>query len=153
MRKWTFAGGAMLLAALAAGCALADGAASRVPTPVIEGGRGDKCVADTDFMRRNHMKLLMHQRDDTLRAGVRTPRFSLQGCISCHAGKTGTVVGGSGNFCQSCHTYAAVTIDCFVCHASKPGGEAKAASRTTPAGLATVAGGNGSTEPVGSASR
>ena len=72
-------------------------------------------------MRRNHMNLLKHQRDDTLRGGVRTGQHSLKACIGCHASQsTGSVNAGSTNFCQSCHAYAAVKIDCFECHASQP---------------------------------
>lgn len=94
---------------------------SRVPQPVIESARGDKCVEDPAFMRRNHMELLKHQRDDTLRGGVRATKYSLKACIECHASQTtGSVTVASTNFCQSCHSYAAVKIDCFECHANKP---------------------------------
>jgi hypothetical protein len=31
---------------------------------------------------------------------------------------------GKDHFCQSCHNYAAVKIDCFECHSSKPAGNA-----------------------------
>ncbi|WP_413896388.1 hypothetical protein [Rhodoferax sp.] len=92
---------------------------NRVPQPVIEAARGGQCVADPAFMRRNHMKLLQHQRDDTLRGGIRTGQYSLKACIGCHASQsTGSVAASSANFCQSCHAYAAVKIDCFECHAS-----------------------------------
>ena len=115
---------ALLLAASpAAGAdALAPHAtSSRVPQPVIEPARGDKCVADPAFMRRNHMELLKHQRDDTLRGGIRTGKYSLKACIECHASQSsGSVTVASTNFCQSCHAYAAVKIDCFECHANKP---------------------------------
>ncbi|MBK9236488.1 MAG: hypothetical protein IPO19_10750 [Rhodoferax sp.] len=90
-----------------------------VPQPVIEAARGGQCVAEPAFMRRNHMKLLQHQRDDTLRGGIRTGQYSLKACIGCHANtRTGSVNASSSNFCQSCHAYAAVKIDCFECHAS-----------------------------------
>lgn len=90
-----------------------------VPQPVIEVARGGQCVGDPAFMRRNHMSLLKHQRDDTLRGGVRTGQHSLKACIGCHASQsTGSVNAGSTNFCQSCHAYAAVKIDCFECHTS-----------------------------------
>jgi hypothetical protein len=93
----------------------------RVPKPAIERGKGDKCVKDVEFMRKNHMTLLKHQRDETVRNGIRTKQFSLNGCIDCHASqKTGRVVGSDENFCQGCHSYAAVQLDCFECHASKP---------------------------------
>jgi len=72
-------------------------------------------------MRRNHMKLLMHHRDETVHEGVRTKKYSLKQCINCHASKeTGSVTAAKDNFCVSCHSYAAVKIDCFDCHSSKP---------------------------------
>jgi hypothetical protein len=96
-------------------------AAGRVPKPAIERGKGDKCVNDTDFMRKNHMTLLKHQRDETVHSGIRTKQYNLNGCIECHASqKTGRVTGSDENFCQGCHSYAAVQLDCFECHASKP---------------------------------
>jgi hypothetical protein len=47
-----------------------DVAASRVPYPDIPKGQGDNCVEDTEFMRRYHMTLLLHQRDDTMLKGI-----------------------------------------------------------------------------------
>ena len=99
----------------------AQASSSRVPQPVIETARGGECVADRAFMRRNHMKLLMHQRDDTLRGGIRTGKYSLKACIACHSSSTSqSVTAEPSNFCQSCHIYAAVKIDCFECHANTP---------------------------------
>jgi hypothetical protein len=94
----------------------------RTPVPVIERAtQGEKCVADPAFMRRNHMTLLKHQRNETVHRGVREARDSLQGCIACHASAaTGSVAQAKTDFCTSCHGYAAVQIDCFDCHASKP---------------------------------
>ena len=95
-------------------------AASRVPLPAIEAGTGDRCVEDTPFMRRNHMELLKHHRDHTVRDGIRTTQYSLANCVTCHASrKTGRVTGADG-FCSSCHSYAAVKLDCFECHADRP---------------------------------
>jgi predicted CXXCH cytochrome family protein len=102
------------------------GAARDTLLPVIPAGQGDKCVEDTDFMRRNHMELLKHQRDETTLKGVRTEQYSLQGCLSCHAvyGSDAVPVTAASpdHFCRSCHDYAAVSIDCFQCHASRPDG-------------------------------
>jgi hypothetical protein len=93
-------------------------------TPQVPKGKGEQCVADTDFMRRNHMHLLDHQRDDTVHEGIRTKRFSLKGCIECHAvnDQTGTpvTVKDERHFCRACHDFAAVKVDCFECHASRP---------------------------------
>ena len=119
--QWALAAWLALLVAGTTRSAPPETAASRVPVPVFETGQGDKCVEDTEFMRRNHMKLLLHQRDETVINGVRTPQYSLNNCIDCHASrKTNSVVGSKDNFCQSCHTYAGVKLDCFECHASKP---------------------------------
>ena len=96
-------------------------AANRSLEPSIEPARGEKCVADPAFMRRNHMELLKHQRNETVHLGVRDVRASLKGCIACHASAaTGSVAQAKTDFCVNCHSYAAVKIDCFECHASKP---------------------------------
>ncbi len=94
----------------------------RTPKPVVErAAQGSQCVADPAFMRRNHMDLLKHQRDDTVHAGERKGRFSLKACIQCHASsQTQSVAARETNFCVSCHAYAAVKIDCFECHAARP---------------------------------
>ncbi|MEK7875942.1 MAG: hypothetical protein AAB325_07130 [Pseudomonadota bacterium] len=111
----------LLVAALAIAAPVIAADATRVPRPVIEAGKGEQCVESTDFMRRNHMELLKHQRDATTHQGIRTRNHSLNGCIECHASrKNNSVVGSDQNFCQSCHSYAAVKLDCFECHASKP---------------------------------
>jgi hypothetical protein len=101
-------------------------AVSPAPTLAAEGGRTSKpvisienpgkCIAPAEEMRRNHMEMIKHQRDRTMRAGIRGEPASLNGCIDCHASKkTGSVLGQDG-FCQSCHEYAAVKLDCFECH-------------------------------------
>ena len=90
--------------------------AERVPLPVIKIEQGEACVAPVEEMRRNHMAMLLDQRDRTLREGIRSTRFSLKNCVECHASrKTGSVLGDEG-FCSSCHAYASVKIDCFECH-------------------------------------
>jgi hypothetical protein len=90
--------------------------AGRVAVPVIKIEKGEACVAPTGEMRRDHMKMLLHQRDRTLRQGLRETRFSLKNCVDCHASReTGSVLGKDG-FCSSCHQYAAVSMDCFECH-------------------------------------
>jgi len=82
------------------------------------------CVRDTAFMRRNHMNLLLHKRDETMHDGIRTQKESLQGCINCHvtkdkAGKA-IKVSNPKHFCAACHEYTAVKLDCFECHRSTP---------------------------------
>ena len=92
-----------------------------VPKPTIMIEKKGRCVADTETMRREHMNLLKHQREKTVRDGVRTQQYSLNGCIECHASSQNhSVIGTKDNFCESCHAYVAVKLDCFECHASKP---------------------------------
>ena len=119
--------GTMLLAMFASAAAASDDyeRASRIPKPVETKPLGDHCVEPTEFMKRNHMKLILHQRDKTMHQGIRTTKYSLKNCIYCHATPTKEnpqvrSVLGEGHFCQSCHAYNAVTIDCFECHSSKP---------------------------------
>jgi hypothetical protein len=106
---------ALTLASAAHG---AEKAAGRVALPAVKIEKAGACVAPTAEMRRNHMEMLQHQRDRTMRQGIREPRFSLKNCVECHAGReTGSVLGRDG-FCSSCHAYASVSIDCFECHSA-----------------------------------
>jgi hypothetical protein len=94
------------------------------PTPDIPKGKGEQCVEPTDLMRKNHMDMLKHQRDLTMREGVRTKKYSLVECIECHVvpDEKGDFpqYGTNEHFCSTCHSYASVNIDCFQCHATKP---------------------------------
>ena len=113
---------AAAFALLFVGAVSASDESGRTPRARVERARpGTQCVADPAFMRRNHMDLLRHQRDETVREGVRGQRFSLKGCIDCHASRTTmSVAQAPGDFCVACHSYAAVKIDCFECHSSQP---------------------------------
>ena len=98
--------------------------ASGAHTPVIQKAvKGEQCVEDIDYMRRNHMVVLDQHRDKAVIEGVRTKKHSLKECINCHASETtGSVAAAKEDFCVSCHSYAAVKIDCFDCHSTKPQG-------------------------------
>ena len=101
--------------------------AGGVALPTIKIEKGEACVLPTAQMRRDHMKILLHQRDLTMHQGIREARFSLKNCIDCHASRqTGSVLGKDG-FCSSCHAYASVSIDCFECHT--PLGQNRVASK------------------------
>jgi hypothetical protein len=80
------------------------------------------CVEPTAEMRKNHMKYILHQRDETVHEGIRTRQYSLNECINCHvsAAEDAPRVSSEEHFCSSCHSYAAVSIDCFQCHADRP---------------------------------
>ena len=97
----------IFLAASGVAAAVAD---SRVPLPTPPSARSrvsktQGCVEPTEVMRKNHMRFLLHQRDETVHEGIRAKKFSLN---------------APGQFCQSCHAYASVHIDCFQCHATTP---------------------------------
>jgi hypothetical protein len=107
---------AALLAVLLAP-AWADGTLGR-PAIVVE--RPGQCIAPAAEMRRNHMVMLRHQRDITVREGVRGAPASLKACVDCHASReNGSVIGSDRNFCQGCHRFAAVKLDCFECHQAR----------------------------------
>jgi hypothetical protein len=108
------------LVALIAALAAAPAAAADLGPVVPAAKPGTHCVADPALMRRDHMVFLKHQRDVTVHQGIQG-KFSLTDCVDCHASAaTGSVAAAPGDFCVSCHRYAAVSIDCFECHATKP---------------------------------
>lgn len=83
-----------------------------------------KCIHPEDEMRRNHMKYILHERDETMHEGIRGEPESLANCINCHVepDENGNVprIDSTEHFCHGCHEYAAVEIDCFQCHADRP---------------------------------
>nr|WP_235062922.1 Hdr-like menaquinol oxidoreductase cytochrome c subunit [Paramagnetospirillum caucaseum] len=95
--------------------------------------KGEACIAANDVMRREHPDMLKHQRDDTLRLGIRGAKASLKACVECHAATSAdghaVPVDAPGQFCQSCHSYVAVKPDCFECHATTPKATVREASR------------------------
>ncbi len=103
--------------------AAADGGETLLPT-LPAASKGEQCVEPTDVMRREHMRFLRHQRDDTVHAGIRGAKHSLVGCIDCHAQRdsrgVAIPVNAEGQFCASCHRFAGVRMDCFECHATVP---------------------------------
>ena len=88
--------------------------------PKLDIGKGGQCVDDPQWMRKNHMRLLIQQRDETVHKGIRDEKYSLKNCIECHASaRDNSVIGRDDSFCEGCHRYAAVKIDCFECHSGK----------------------------------
>lgn len=119
--------GALAVLAGAPAQAAASGA------PKLERGKGERCVEDVEYMRRYHPNLLRHHRDDALRRGIRTTRHSLKGCVECHASeRTGSVAASKEDFCMACHVYAAVKVDCWECHATRPKAERASEGRVSP---------------------
>lgn len=118
----TISAGTALLAGLflMSGNAMAD-----TPFPTINmPSKADKCITETEEMRKNHMDYILHERDETMYEGIRAEPASLANCIDCHVepdanGKIASI-DSPEHFCQGCHEYASVQIDCFQCHADKP---------------------------------
>ena len=110
--------GLMLMVSWAATAFAAD-----LPDPP-KAKAGTTCIEASAVMRREHPDMLRHQRDQTLRLGIRGSKASLKDCVACHATTaadgTPVPVNAPGQFCQSCHAYAAVKPDCFECHATTP---------------------------------
>ena len=95
------------------------------PEPDTHYSATQECVEPEEEMRKNHMNYILHQRDETMHAGIRTRQHSLEECVNCHTAKDEQgnyiPVNDENQFCASCHSYTSVSIDCFQCHATKPG--------------------------------
>src|SRR4030067_952765 len=66
-------------------CCTTAGATESYRMPKLDIGKGGQCVKDPQWMRKNHMHLLLHQRDETVHKGIRDEEYSLKNCIECHA--------------------------------------------------------------------
>jgi nitrate reductase gamma subunit len=88
-------------------------------------------TADATVMIRNHPKFLFNHRTIVMHTGVGEANDNIERCVTCHAVKdaNGQPVGFDNptHYCRACHTKAAVTIDCFECHTSKPVPEGQSA--------------------------
>ncbi len=81
-----------------------------------------ECVRSADFMRREHMHLLVDWRDAVVREGKRIDeesgfRMSLTAtCLGCHQ--------KSQEFCFRCHEFSGVkTPYCWECHVDPTGSQ------------------------------
>ena len=92
--------------------------------PEVPAAKGDHCVEPTEIMRRRHMEFILHQRDLTVHEGIRTEKHRFVNCINCHvqARADGTYPRhtDADHFCESCHRFSSVNMDCFQCHADRP---------------------------------
>ncbi len=123
MRRGFTQFGLVLPALLLAGLAILLSGCGKVEAPspqlVLE-ARGDQCVEPTDVMRRSHMEILMHERDEAKLYGRRNPEHSFVGCVDCHVSPTASRDDPSTHFCMACHQFNAVRMDCFQCHTDRP---------------------------------
>lgn len=105
---------------------LSPSAIAETPFPTIHEPSDEslKCIQPEEEMRRNHMKYILHERDETMHEGIRNEPGSLAACIDCHVepNANGEIDGidSEQHFCNACHQYASVQIDCFQCHADRP---------------------------------
>ena len=104
----------------------------KLDTPAIQklAEKDRKCVMPTDYMRANHMQMLVDWREAVVRDGQREfinpegKKFvaSLSNtCMDCHSNKT--------QFCDQCHNYVAVVPNCWGCHLTKEQPVAKAEAK------------------------
>ena len=131
---------ALLMCAVALSVMSAQAADSRTPQPVIEPARaGTQCIADPATMRRDHPAMLEHQRDLTVRSGIRgagppqaanSPRATQAGPFVAHGGRREASGGPTSTAktslkaCIACHASPATgsvakseTNFCISCHA------------------------------------
>jgi hypothetical protein len=112
------------IAPVMAGDAASDGNSGSFYIPEAQRRFSDAqgCVEPTDEMRANHMEYILDQRDATVHEGIRTKQYSLVECINCHVSDAPDAprYESEKHFCNSCHTYTSVSIDCFQCHADRP---------------------------------
>ena len=111
-----------VLTGLAAAPALAGDLSSLMP--VVPKASGDAHPVEENW-RKNHMEYMKHDRDMALREGETEIGASLGQCFDCHAvkdeaGDYVTYEESEKHFCRACHDYAAVKVDCFMCHRSTP---------------------------------
>ena len=94
--------------------------------PDVPKATGEPHPEGNEYWRKNHPRLLKHDRDLTMYQGERQVQASLKQCFDCHAVKdeSGQPVtyADERNFCRVCHDFAAVKVDCFMCHRSTPEG-------------------------------
>jgi cytochrome c len=86
-------------------------------TPEIQELDVKKCIEDTEYMRANHMHLLSDWRIAVVREGQRIyvatdeQEYEMcmqETCLHCHSNKE--------EFCDVCHNYAGVELNCWECH-------------------------------------
>jgi len=83
----------------------------------------EQCVESAEWMKANHMDLLIDWRETVVRDGFRTYTASdekqylislTDTCIDCHSPKA--------EFCDRCHDYVAAKPNCWNCHVDPEGG-------------------------------
>ena len=82
----------------------------------------EQCVESAEYMRANHMDLLLDWREEVVRDNLRIYTASdgkeyikslTDTCLDCHAPKV--------EFCEQCHDYVGAKPDCWSCHTDPEG--------------------------------
>ena len=82
----------------------------------------EQCVESAEYMRANHMDLLLDWREEVVRDGLRTytatdgkeyVKSLTDTCLDCHSPKV--------EFCDQCHNYVGATPNCWNCHVDPEG--------------------------------
>ena len=82
----------------------------------------EQCVESAEWMRANHMDLLIDWREEVVRDGARTytatdgkeySKSLTDTCLDCHSSKAA--------FCDQCHDYVAAKPNCWNCHVDPEG--------------------------------
>ncbi len=99
-------------------------ALSQTLGPVVPKATGNPHPEGNLYWRINHSKLLLQDRNLTVRLGDRNIGASLKACVACHTStdKNGEPIpiNADKQFCSVCHEYVSAKIDCFQCHATVP---------------------------------
>ncbi len=93
--------------------------AAQTPQLAVNNG-STQCVESAQWMRDNHMDLLITWRDSSIRDNVKTYvasdgkqyDASLATCLSCH---------NKAEFCDQCHNYVGARPNCWDCHDQSEG--------------------------------
>jgi hypothetical protein len=102
---------------------LVSGQESKPPEIVLPADES-QCVADKEYMRIEHMQMLMDWRDEVVRDkdrifttadGRKFDKSLTRTCMECHSDKA--------EFCDRCHDYVGVTPYCWECHIEPKGGQ------------------------------
>ncbi len=80
---------------------------------------------DNAQVRRVHGRWINQHRYPAQRALAYPDEYRVQACINCHVPESKNdqavrITHTETHFCATCHTYVAVRLDCFECHADRP---------------------------------
>lgn len=95
---------------------IARGATTTPPQVTINTAQAAQCIEPTQWMIEHHPELLIQWRNNVVRNDIQTYtasdgkqyQESLATCAQCHP--------DTEDFCNQCHNYIGVSLDCWNCH-------------------------------------